>query len=177
MDHGGTNQQLSNSVELLQSNNLALNNMNNETCDQLETTITEWVKTNAYEIAVDGSKKLHVLSLEVEPVRCEFQTVTGSSGADVGTLAALACRDNATQEYCKHLFGVQNCKELCFIWQMSNEEDRFTLFEDYYGIRPSVTIPLEDGQLGSYSSMSGEVVPAYFYVRAVFNEELSVRRT
>jgi len=73
---GGTNQQLQNSVELLQSNNLALNNTNNATCAQLETTTLEWIKTNAFEISpISGRRSLHVLSLTIEPVRCRFQYI------------------------------------------------------------------------------------------------------
>jgi len=60
---------------------------------------------------------------------------------------------------------------------MRNEKDRLTTAQLYYGIRPSVTVPVEYSQPGTYSNYSGEIMSADFSVRAVFNEELSVRRS
>ena len=175
---GGTNQHLQTSTELLQSNNLALNTVNNQTCDQFQHTIIDWIRSNTFEIGYDGSKNLHLLSLVVEPIRCDFQTMPdGSTSADVGTLAAIACRNATTIERCKSMLNVQDCRQFCLGWAMTSEEDRLYYLEHFYGVRPSVTVSVEKEQPGTYTTESGEVVSDDFSVRVLYNEGLSVRRT
>lgn len=169
--HGGTNQHLVTSVELLQSNNLALNSASNGTCLQLEETIVEWVRTNAFETSIHGTKFLHMLSLEVEPARCGFQ-----SGDRDGPLAAYVCTNYDLVERCRSLFGLDNCHNLCVGWQTPGKEDRMTYMEHMFGVRPSVTVTVENSEAGTYMD-GGEVVSAYFSVRVLYNEQLSVRRT
>ncbi len=174
--YGGTNQHLQTSTELLQSNNLALSTVNNQTCDQFQYTIIDWVKSNAFEIGLDGSKNLHLLSLVIEPVRCEFQTMSDGS-TDAGTLATIACRNATTIERCKTMLGVQDCAQFCLGWTLTSEEDRLYYLENFYGIRPSTTVSVNKEQPGTYTTESGEVVSDNFSVRVLYNESLSVKRT
>ncbi|KAL7540169.1 hypothetical protein ACHAXR_009941 [Thalassiosira sp. AJA248-18] len=174
--YGGTNQHLQTSVELLQSNNIALNATNNETCAQLRETTIQWVKNNAFETLQDGTNILHVLSLEVEPVRCDFQKINGTD--DAGTIAALSCEDDIAMERCSSMLPLPlvNCEELCMGWGKANEDERLNFMERFYGIRPSVTVPVTANSTGTYEE-NGEIVSASFSVRVLYNEELSVRRT
>eukprot|EP00571_Detonula_confervacea_P007093 CAMPEP_0172325602 /NCGR_PEP_ID=MMETSP1058-20130122/54451_1 /TAXON_ID=83371 /ORGANISM="Detonula confervacea, Strain CCMP 353" /LENGTH=863 /DNA_ID=CAMNT_0013042193 /DNA_START=534 /DNA_END=3125 /DNA_ORIENTATION=+ len=178
-EYGGTNQQLQNSVELLQANNLALNNTNNETCDQLKDTITGWVKSNVAETAIDGTKKLHILALEIEPMRCDFQNSETDWGSD-GALAALLCGNNTSiqRQRCKSLLGVEeSCDDLCRGWMQPSEELKLSILENVYGVRPSVTVSVENGENGTYSLPNGTQVSTFFSVSVIYNESLSVRRT
>lgn len=175
--NGGTNQHLQTSVELLQSNNLALNDTSEETCGQLEDSIVQWVRTNSFEEELGGDKQLHILSLQVLPVRCDFQVMPDGT-TDAGTLAAIACRNETTRQNCKSRVGIDECAQLCWGWSLTSEKDRAIFLEKYYGIRPSVTATIEDGQSGTYYSVqTGEQVSAHFGVRVLFNEGFSVKRT
>ena len=173
--HGGTNQQPYNSVELLQANNLALNDMSNATCDQLEATIISWTTSNAFEIHLGGNRRLHLLSLDIKPQRCAFMT----AGASVGALAAMYCPVefySIASAKCKAMPWI-DCQKLCEGWSQRSEEERLSNFEDIYGVRPSVTISPMAGQNGTIVNENGEEEPAYFSVDALYNEELSVKRT
>jgi len=172
---GGTNQQIWNSVELLQTNNLALNDYDD--CGQLETTVTQWIKTNAFETDIGGNKKQHLLSLVVQPIRCEFQT-GANNGGEVGTLAALYCRDDEPMAKCSAFFGINNCSDLCLTWAGKTMEDRLDLSEFYFGVRPSTTLPaISDNVTTTFIDEDGVEDSENFYVTVLFNEALSVRRT
>ena len=174
--NGGINTQLVSSVELLQSNNLVLNSTDSTTCDQLRSTVLEWVKTNAFETSIDGGyQALHILSLSLEPKRCPFQYIDGE---DVGTLATIACRDEATIDRCSELLEVESCATLCEGWSKRTAVERLRFLETYWGVRPSVTIPMNTSDPWSYENVtSGEAVQADFSIDVLYNEELSVKRT
>lgn len=173
--YGGTNQQLQSSVDLLQSNNLALNATDNETCAALESSIVEFVKGSAFETTIVGQKTLHILSLGVEPVRCDFQMLNDTD--DSSTLAAIACQNSAAMKRCEELLPIDSCADLCMGWSRTNETERLRFLEQHYGVRPSVTVPLGTSDMGMYTLPSGELESAAFSVRVLYNEELSVRRT
>ena len=173
--YGGTNQQPWNSVDLLQSNNLALNSTDNATCDYFRNTILLWSRTNVFEADVDGSKTLHILSLSVEPVRCPFQIVDGAE--DTATLAAVLCREKETNEKCAELIPIESCERLCLGWAQASEEDRLGFAETYLGVRPEVTISIAESYPWTYSEPDGKIVAAIFSTRVLYNEELSVKRT
>lgn len=173
--HGGTNQQPYNSVELLQANNLALNDTSNSTCDQLEATIFSWATSNAFEIDIRGNRRLHLLSLDIQPQRCAFMT----PGVNVGSLAAMYCNVefySIVSAKCEAMPWI-DCKLLCEGWAKTSEDERLSALEGIFGIRPSVTISPMAGQNGTIVNDNGEEEPAYFSIDALYNEELSVKRT
>lgn len=153
-----------------------LNSTDEATCNQLENTMINWVKSVAFEAAPNGDQYKHLLALKVEPVRCEFQTINGT---EVGTLAAIACQNSDTMERCRNILPVESCHDICLAWMETNEEDRMYVIENYYGIRPGTTIPVATSQPGPYYSdeESGEMVSDTYSVRVLYNEQLSVRQT
>lgn len=152
MPYGGTNQQPWNSVDVLQANNIVLNNTDNETCAQLNTTLVGWLKSNAIEHTVDGTDMLHILSLEVEPKRCGFQRRPGSNSI----LWPLLCRN--------HTMGADVMIDwLCH--GLPEEGMRHKVLEEHHDIRPSLTIRYQNKEEGTDSSVS-----------VLYNETLSVRR-
>jgi len=178
--NGRTNQQIWNSVELLQANNLALNKADNETCAQLERTVDDWIKTNAFEETLIGSTKyVHLLTLDIQPIRCDFQKVDGAEEA--GTLAAVRCRSEYMMDNCDDLsLGTEDCTALCLGWAQSDGPASYV--QEHTNIRPSVIVPVSkpqqgNGVEGEYSLSDGEIVPAKFSVYAEYNESLSVKRT
>jgi len=165
---GATNQELKNSVELLQANNLAILGSDDESCAQLEYVVADWIKANVLEPRVDGKKVLHVVSVELEPIRCDFQ----SDHDGTGILTAIVCNEGYS---CDEKLGQENCKILCKASnQLVAEDGRLGPLD---GIRPSVTIPMHDEKWSSYIAQNGTYINADFRVSVVYNEEVSVRRT
>lgn len=168
------------SVELLQTNNLVLNNATEEgTCNQLQSTVIDWVKSNAFETRIDGTKSLHLLSLVVQPMRCPFQYV--AQAENTGLLVAMACQKVNSIDSCPKLFpflGKNECRNLCLGWSQATPDERLDLLENFFGIRPSTTLTVNTSTSSEYHSYStGQTIPADFSVSVLWNEELSVRRT
>jgi hypothetical protein len=169
---GGSNQQLKTSVELLQANNLATTTTDSEACAYFENTVIDFVATNAFETFQLGSKVLHLLSLEIQPVRCPFQD--GPSGLE-DTLGAAVCKNSNTP--CQNILSQQDCDDYCTSWLGKNEKERVDFYEQFYGVRPSMIMPEFSGANSTYTNESGEVVEAEFYVKALFYERLAVKRS
>ena len=165
---GATNQELKNSVQLLQANNLAILGSDDESCAQLEYLVADWIKANALETRVDGKKVLHVVSVELEPVRCDFQ----SDHHGTGILTAIACKDGYS---CDENLGRENCEILCKVPYLLTAEDGRPPPLDM--IRPSVTIAMQDEKQSSFITQNGTYTDADFKVSVLYNEEVSVRRT
>mmetsp|Transcript_3027 Transcript_3027/g.6747 ORF Transcript_3027/g.6747 Transcript_3027/m.6747 type:complete len:703 (+) Transcript_3027:449-2557(+) len=151
-----------------------LSSADNETCDQLKTTVDGWIKGNAFESSFDGKHRLHILSLSVKPDRCLFQNSTVDSKLYSGIIPSLVCGDDVgtdSVDLCEFLFPytLDKCKKLCHAWSLGSEEERLDYLETFYGIRPSVTLPIE-------SLPNGEGELEDFSVRVLYNETLSVRR-
>jgi len=163
---GATNQELKNSVQLLQANNLAILGSDDKSCAQLEYIVADWIKANVLETRVDGKKVLHVVSVELEPTRCDFQ----SDHNGTGILTAIACKDGYL---CDENLGRENC-EICKANLLTAEDGRPPPLDV---IRPSVTIAMQDEKRSSFIDQNGTYTDADFKVSVLYNEEVSVRRT
>jgi len=173
MEYGGTNHQLVSSVKWLQANNLAADNTRNETCDFFRDTVLQWVASNIYD---GGSDVMHLLHLEIEPVRCDFQKGPDGSQSN-GVMGAALCGSSEALSRCDTLFSKRDCDHLCKVWLASDEQERQYYYETLFGIRPSVTFSTTDGSYGTYSSLEGEIVNDYFSVSAEYNETKAVSQS
>ena len=174
-ENGGTNHQLVSSVELLQANNIAINVTDDSSCNYLQDTVTDWIAANAFEKDRNGNNILHLLSLVIQPVRCEFQT--GADGLENdGIMSSTICR-NDTITRCVNMFSKEMCIDLCQGWGLETDERRLDFYVESLGIRPSSTFSSMAGSNGTYSDKNGEIIEAYFSVSALFDESLAVKRS
>jgi hypothetical protein len=165
--NGGINQQPWTSVEILQRNNIAINATDSESCTFFAMTVSDWIASNLYE-EQNGNVNIHLLSFDIQPVRCKFQEEPlGSLGGAICNSTKLCLDRNRT-----------GCKELCVLWPEYTEEERRDTLMRQFDVRQSMTVPVPSPRYyGSYSLQNETVVEADFYVDAVFNETLSVEQS
>lgn len=167
--NGGTNQQLWTSVDLLQSNNIATNTTDDESCAYLNTTVHDWIASNILEERHDGKEiYLHLLSLNIQPVRCHWQL--DNMG---GMIWKELCSSRHVYD-CTYLLSSDGCKEFCSVWPTYDHEERSDYAMRHFDIRPSMTVTTRTSEYGSYTSKNGTVIATDFFVEAIFNERASV---
>ena len=165
--YGGTNHRPQSSAVLLQTDNLALNDISYETCAQLHDTVVSWTKTNLFH-----KSQLYVLQLHLKPSRCAFQKLL--DGSEAGMFNATLCRSSATIAWCSTVFQT-DCQDFCLSFVPLNKEGRIDYLEEVYGVRQSVLLDVTVSQPWTYSLRNGDVVSADFSVHLLFNEATSVQ--
>jgi hypothetical protein len=167
--NGGTNQQLWTSVDLLQSNNIAINTTDSESCEYFDQTVHEWIASNLIEYQYNEKDLyLHLISLDIHPTRCQFQLDHMS-----GMIWEELCAENHVYE-CTDILSSDGCKEFCTVWPTYDKEERADYAVRHFHIRPSMTVTTRSSGYGSYVLENGTVVETDFYVEAIFNERASV---
>lgn len=166
--NGGTNQQLWTSVNLLQSNNVALNATDDESCNYFDQTVHNWITSNLLEEPNQGGYYLHLLSLDIQPARCQFQIDRMG-----GMIWEELCAPRHVYE-CTNILSPRGCQEFCTVWPTYDMEGRSDYAMRHFDIRPSMTVMTRSAGAGSYTLENGTVVETDFYVEAIFNERLSV---
>ena len=167
--NGGTNQQLWTSVDLLQSNNIATNTTDDESCAFFNNTVHDWITSNLLEERHDGEEMyLHLISLNIQPARCHWQL--DHMG---GMIWEKLCAPRHVYD-CTNLLSSDGCKEFCYVWPTYDHEERADYAMRHFNIRPSMTVTTRTSGYGSYTSENGTVVETDFFVEAIFNERASV---
>lgn len=166
--NGGTNQQLWTSVDLLQSNNIALNATDNDTCDYFDQTVHNWISSNLLEEDHLGEPSLHLISLDIQPVRCHFQ-----SNHLGGMIWDELCAPNHVYD-CTAILSPDGCQEFCTVWPTYDMQARSEYAIRQFDIRQSMVVRTRSAGYGSYSLENGTVVQTDFSVEAIFNQRISV---
>lgn len=156
-------------MDLLQSNNIAMNATNEESCEYFDHTVHDWITSNLIEEGHSGDEfYLHLISLDIHPARCQFQF--DHMG---GMIWDELCAPRHVYE-CTGILSADGCKEFCTVWPTYDMEHRSDFVIRQFGIRPSMTVTTRSTGFSSYTTENGIVVESDFYVEAIFNERLSV---
>lgn len=156
-------------MDLLQSNNIAMNATNEESCEYFDHTVHDWITSNLIEEGHSGDEfYLHLISLDIHPARCQFQF--DHMG---GMIWDELCAPRHVYE-CTGILSADGCKEFCTVWPTYDMEHRSDFVIRQFGIRPSMTVTTRSTGFSSYTTENGTVVESDFYVEAIFNERLSV---
>lgn len=157
---GGIDSVWTNSVEMLQENNIRLNDTSADSCEFLRQTVEDWVATVGI-IDNRHGVHLHLLHFKLEPVRCD--------SLNLADICMFIC-----QPYSKLL----KCDNACKMWTEDSSEERLEWYEDTFDVRPNdvVTVRSEVKPM-RYSLPNGTVVEADFFVEAQFNETAIVTET
>ena len=158
---GGVDTVCSESVDLLQANNIgATNATNSSECDFLRETVQDWVASLGF-ASHRKHVHLHLLYLTLEPVRCDVLNKT--------EICSLVCESPT---------DLLDCNAACDRKLESSEDERFKWYKEKFDIRPNdiYSVKSEEKKM-NYISENGTVVEATFYVQAQFNETASVQKT
>lgn len=157
---GGINTVWTNSVKMLQANNIAVNDTTADSCEFLRQTVEDWVASVLFVESRHGMKP-HLLHFTLEPVRCDTLNRT--------KICSLLC-----EPYTK----VLKCDAACNMRAEDSVKERLEWYEDEFDVRPNniVTVHSEVKSM-RYSLPNGTVVEAEFFVNAQFNESVSVTQT
>ena len=160
---GGIDSSLTNSVEMLQANNIAINTTTDESCDFLRQSVEDWISAvgfthNYREVS------LHLLQFTMEPVRCD--------SLDSEEICLKLCEPHK---------DIINCEAACGSLSGKERESNNVGIHWYtqnFNIRPNDIFKVETThKTMNYSLPNGTVVEADFFVTAEFNETQSVKRT
>ena len=167
-EHGGTNQQLWTSVALLQRNNLSTNTTDSESCGFFAETVEDWIAANLFEEPDNEERIIHLIELEIKPVRCDFQD------DPLGITGSAIC---GKRQLCTEFLSTKDCKEFCALLPFFNADERWDYLEHNFAVRPSMTVKSQSSGPGTYSLENGTVVETYFSVEAIFNERFSIENS
>ena len=151
----------------MQSNNIATTTTDNDSCDFFEQTVRDWILENLIEEKIkENQYYLHLISLDIQPVRCQFQIEMGE------IVWQELCAPQHAYE-CTNILSSDGCKEFCAVWPSYSLDERSDYTMMHFGVRPSMTVLSTSSGHGSYSFENGTMVKSEFFVKALFNERLS----
>lgn len=180
-NNGGANIVSSEMVQQLQATNMLAVDNEIDTCEFLQDSVYSWMASSVGSRTIDSTSDVYVLSLQVLPVRCDWQRnnsfITTTACEDKNLEA---CEPTPTDDIavfrgwedwdCNH----PTVNYACQVWGNTDNTTTTDELADRANIRPGVILTYSDSK-NWFLTVDGDRTWTEFSVTAVYNEDRSVQ--